>query len=99
MAPRAGTGERDPLGHAGRADVLAELDVGASGIFLRRARPGDVAAIVGLLAADQLGAARDGVRTDADMQAYQRAFAQIDRDPAHVLVASHEGMKLILDRE
>jgi len=33
------------------------------------------------------------------MQAYQRAFAQIDRDPAHVLVASHEGMKLILDRE
>jgi hypothetical protein len=49
-------GERHPLGHTGRVDVLAALDVGTSGVFLRRARPGDVAAIVGLLAADQLGA-------------------------------------------
>ena len=46
-------------------DVLAALDVGTSAVFLRRARPGDVAAIVGLLAADQLGTARDGVRTAA----------------------------------
>jgi GNAT superfamily N-acetyltransferase len=81
-------GERHFLGHTGRVDVLATLDAGSSAIFLRRARPGDVAAIVGLLAADQLGAARDGVRTDADMQAYQRAFAEIDRDPAHVLVVA-----------
>jgi hypothetical protein len=58
-------GERHPLGHTGRVDVLAALDVGTSGVFLRRARPGDVAAIVGLLAADQLGAVRDGVRTNA----------------------------------
>ncbi len=76
------------MGHTGRVDVLAALDVGTSAVFLRRARPGDVAAIVGLLAADQLGTARDGVRTDADMRAYQRAFAEIDRDPAHVLVVA-----------
>ena len=76
-------------------NVLATLDVGTSVIVLRRARPGDVPAIVGLLAADQLGAARDGVRTDADMQAYQRAFAEIDRDPAHVLVVAEAESRVV----
>ena len=76
-------------------NVLATLDVGTSVIVLRRARPGDVAAIVGLLAADQLGAARDGVRTDTDMQAYQRAFAEIDRDPAHVLVVAEAESRVV----
>ncbi len=45
-------------------------------------------AIVDLLAADQLGATRDGVKTDADMRAYQQAFEQIDTDAAHVLVVA-----------
>jgi GNAT superfamily N-acetyltransferase len=67
-------------------NVLATLDVGESAIVLRQAEAGDLPAIVGLLAADQLGAARDGIRDDADLRAYRRAFAEIDRDPAHVLV-------------
>jgi hypothetical protein len=66
-------------------DVLAELDVGTSGIFLRRARPGDVAAIVSLLAADQL--TTDKTRTDA-----HRCYERLG------FVASHEGMKLMLDQ-
>ena len=49
-------------------------------------------AIVDLLAADQLGAARDGVRTAADLTAYERAFRAIDDDPSHILlVAESEG--------
>jgi GNAT superfamily N-acetyltransferase len=73
-------------------NVLAMLDVGTPAVSLRRAEPRDLPAIVGLLAADQLGAVRDGIRSDADRQAYQRAFAEIDRDPAHfLLVAEAEG--------
>ena len=45
-------------------------------------------AIVDLLAADQLGATRDGVRTAEDLAAYQRAFHAIDRDDAHLLVVA-----------
>jgi GNAT superfamily N-acetyltransferase len=69
-------------------DVLATLDVGESAVVLRRAEDGDLPAIVGLLAADQLGAARDSIRDDADLQAYRRALAAIDRDPAHILVVA-----------
>ena len=59
---------------------------------LRRARAADVTAIVELIAADQIGATRDGVRTEADLAAYQRAFRAIDADPAHLLlVAESEG--------
>jgi len=47
-----------------------------------------VSAIVDLLAADQLGATRDGVRTAADLAAYQRAFHAIDGDSAHLLVVA-----------
>lgn len=68
--------------------MLATLDLGTPAIVLRRAEGGDLPAIVGLLAADQLGAARDGIGDDADLQAYRRAFAAIDRDPAHVLVVA-----------
>jgi GNAT superfamily N-acetyltransferase len=83
------------LGHTGRVDVLATLDVGESAVVLRRAGVGDLPAIVGLLAADQLGAARDGIRDDTDLQAYRRAFAEIDRDPAHVLVVAHAADRVV----
>jgi GNAT superfamily N-acetyltransferase len=73
-------------------DVLATLDAGPPAITLRRAGIGDLPAIVALLAADQLGAVRDSIRSDADLRAYRRAFAEIDRDPAHrLLVAAAEG--------
>jgi hypothetical protein len=72
-------------------DVLARLDLGSPSVVLRRARAADVPAIVGLLADDRLGAGRDGVRTAADLEVYQRAFGLIDSDPAHVLVVAEAG--------
>ncbi|MGD0241570.1 MAG: GNAT family N-acetyltransferase [Streptosporangiaceae bacterium] len=68
--------------------MLATLDVSGTEVVLRRAGAADLAAIVGLLAADQLGAARDGIYDDSDLRAYQQAFATIERDPAHVLVVA-----------
>ena len=68
---------------------LATIELGASAVVLRRAEAGDIPAVVGLLAADQLGATRDGVNTAQDLAAYQLAFRAIDADPAHVLVVAH----------
>jgi GNAT superfamily N-acetyltransferase len=69
-------------------DVLATLRLHTSSVTLRRAQAADIPAIVDLLAADQLGAARDGVRTAADLTAYERAFRAIDDDPAHLLLVA-----------
>jgi GNAT superfamily N-acetyltransferase len=69
-------------------DVLAEIDLGPGPVRLRPARQGDVAAMVRLIAADQLGATRDGVRDAADLAAYTAAFDAIDADPAHILVVA-----------
>ena len=69
-------------------NALATLDLGARPVVLRRALLADLPAIVALLAADDLGATRDGIRTEADLAAYQRAFADIDRDPAQLLVVA-----------
>jgi len=65
-------------------DVLATLGLGPAPVVLRRAVGDDLTAIVGLLAADQLGATRDGISTAADLLAYRRAFDAIDSDPAHI---------------
>lgn len=67
-------------------DVLAALTTGPDPVLLRVAREQDVPAIVSLLAADQLGATRDGVSSDADLAAYLGAFHAIDDDPAHLLL-------------
>ena len=50
-----------------RVNDLATIELGGSTVVLRRAEAGDLPAIVGLLAADQLGAVRDGIRDDADL--------------------------------
>jgi GNAT superfamily N-acetyltransferase len=76
-------------------DVLATLDLGSSSVLLRRARAGDVSAIVALIAADQLGATRDGVQTAEDLVRYERAFGAIDTDPAHLLVVAESGDQVI----
>jgi GNAT superfamily N-acetyltransferase len=55
----------------------------ATGFEVRRAVRADVPAIVELIAADQIGATRDG----GDLAPYERAFALIDADPAQLLVA------------
>jgi GNAT superfamily N-acetyltransferase len=60
----------------------------ASKVVLRRAQREDIPAIVALIAADQLGATRDGVRDQADLDAYEAAFLAIDADPAHILLVA-----------
>ena len=62
--------------------VLARFSAGGADYAVRHARRGDVAAIVALIAADQIGATRDG----GDLAPYERAFAAIDADPAQLLV-------------
>jgi GNAT superfamily N-acetyltransferase len=75
--------------------VLTVLDLGLSSVVLRRAKADDVPAIVGLLAADQLGATRDGVTTPEDLADYERAFGVIDGDPAHTLVVAESGPDIV----
>jgi GNAT superfamily N-acetyltransferase len=76
-------------------EILETLDLGSSAVVLRRAEAGDLPEIVGLLAADQLGATRDGVSTAEDLAAYQAAFEAIDRDPAHLLVVGQAGPDIV----
>ena len=76
-------------------DDLAAIELGDSTVVLRRAAAEDVPAIVDLLAADQLGATRDGVNTAEDLAAYQRAFRAIDADPAHILMVAQAGQQLV----
>jgi GNAT superfamily N-acetyltransferase len=71
------------------------VDLDGSPVVLRRAEARDVPAIVDLLAADQLGATRDGVRTAEDLAAYQGAFGDIDADPAQLLVVAQAGPQLV----
>jgi ribosomal protein S18 acetylase RimI-like enzyme len=68
--------------------ALAEIELPRGSVELRKARKSDVPAIVALIAADQLGAARDGVRSEADLTDYEQAFAAIDADPAHILLVA-----------
>jgi GNAT superfamily N-acetyltransferase len=60
---------------------------------LRRAVRGDVAALVDLLAEDELGTGGDG--PDAGLTPYLRAFDAIDRDPAHLLVVAEAGGEVV----
>jgi len=76
-------------------ETLATLDLGTTPVVLRRAQADDIPAIVALLAADQLGATRDGVRTAEDLAAYQAAFRAIQGDPAHVLVVVESGGTIV----
>lgn len=66
------------------AEGKVTLRAGGAEFALRRAVSSDVAAIVGLLADDQLGATRDG----GDLAPYLRAFAAIDADPAQCLLVA-----------
>ena len=74
---------------------LARVDLGSSVAVMRRAEARDLPAIVDLLAADQLGATRDGVRTAEDLAAYQQAFHAIDGDSAHLLVVAEADAEIV----
>ena len=76
-------------------EILQTLDLDGARVVLRRASADDVPAIVDLLAADQLGATRDGIGCAEDLAAYQAAFAAIDRDPAHLLVVADCGGDIV----
>jgi ribosomal protein S18 acetylase RimI-like enzyme len=75
--------------------TLATLDLGTTPVVLRRAQAADVPAIVTLLAADQLGAAREELGNGRDLAAYQGAFRAIDGDPAHVLVVAESSGTIV----
>jgi GNAT superfamily N-acetyltransferase len=78
-----------------RVDVLTTLQVDSVSVALRRATAADLPAVVGLLAADQRGATRDGVRDARDLAAYERAFRAIDADPAHLLLVADAGGDIV----
>lgn len=88
-------GGRRPVGQTRGVAVLATVDLGPPEVIIRRAEAGDVPAIVDLLAADQLGATRDGVRTAEDLAAYQQAFRAIDSDGAHLLVVAEADAEIV----
>ena len=79
----------------GPMDALAEIDLGSARVTLRAARQEDLQALVDLIAADQLGATRDGVRDPADLAAYAAAFEAIDADPAHILVVAEQAGEIV----
>jgi GNAT superfamily N-acetyltransferase len=60
---------------------LGRIATRGGSFAVRRAGAGDVAAIVALIAADQLGSERDG----GGLAPYLDAFAAIDSDPAQLL--------------
>lgn len=66
--------------------MRAQISAGGQAYDVRRAARADVPAIVALIAADQIGAARDG----GELEPYERAFAAIDADPAQLLVVVTE---------
>jgi ribosomal protein S18 acetylase RimI-like enzyme len=73
-------------------ETLAVLEDSDPPVVLRRAEAADVRALVALLAADQLGAGREGDPADRGALApYLAAFAAIDADPAHLLVDAAGG--------
>jgi GNAT superfamily N-acetyltransferase len=71
-------------------EVLATLADGA--LTVRRARAEDLPALVALIAEDPVSAGRgDAVGDGAgDLAPYAAAFAEIDADPAHLLVCLDE---------
>jgi GNAT superfamily N-acetyltransferase len=81
--------------HPGGVTVSAQLPVPGATLALRRAVAADVPAIVDLLAADQLGATRDGVADDDDLQVYLDAFELIDADPAHLLLVATDAAQVV----
>jgi GNAT superfamily N-acetyltransferase len=76
-------------------DALAQLELGQGSVTLRAARRQDVPALVALIAADQLGATRDGVRDDSDLAAYLTAFEAIDADRAHILLVAESAGEIV----
>lgn len=71
---------------------MTVLDLPDIRITIGAATANDLPGLIALLVDDPLGRSREGIRSDADRQRYERAFTAIDDDPAHLLMAGrHEG--------
>src|SRR5205807_9935754 len=86
---RAGDG---PLRHD-PVVLPAELDTRSGSYRLRRAVEADLATIVELLAADQLGGTRDSA---GDLTPYTAAFHAIDADPAQQLLVATDADEAVV---
>ncbi|KQO05076.1 hypothetical protein ASF06_18350 [Agreia sp. Leaf244] len=62
------------------------LDLPDGHVMLRRATVADLSVIIDLLADDPISAARGDSADASDREAYEAAFAAIDRDPAQRLL-------------
>ena len=80
---------------ASSGNALAMVDLDGTQVALRRAIRPDLPALVALLAADDLGATRDGIRGQADRDAYERAFQAIDQDPAQLLLVAEARERVV----
>ena len=69
-----------------------EILSGMTDVVIRRATAADVAGIVAMIAADQLGATRED---PSDLAPYLAAFEQLDRDPNQVLVVAERNGELV----
>ena len=68
---------------------LAVLDSLDPPVLLRAAVAADLPDLVRMLAADSLGSSREGDPSDPEqLEPYRRAFAEIDADPAHLLLVA-----------
>ncbi len=74
---------------------LALLPLRGEDVALRRAVADDVPAIVDLLADDELGASRDGITAEEDLDVYLAAFDLIEADPAHLLLVATDGSQVV----
>jgi len=71
----------------------APLDLPGASVTLRRAVPGDLDALVGLLSDDPISASRGDVASDADLPAYSRALASVlAADGNDLLVAEDDAV-------
>jgi GNAT superfamily N-acetyltransferase len=68
--------------------TLGILRTTSGTVTLREAVVDDVPSLVELLAADQLGSARESADSVEGLAPYVRAFEAIDADPAHLLVVA-----------
>ncbi len=91
----SGAGPGLAHGTAAPSGALATVDLSGSRVVLRRAIRPDLPALVALLAADDLGATRDGIRGQDDRDAYEQAFRAIDRDPAQLLVVAETDGRVV----
>jgi hypothetical protein len=72
------------------------VDLDGARVVLRRAVRPDLPALVALLAADDLGATRDGIRGPADRDAYERPSAPSTRTPTwSIAEARRRGCALV----